>query len=252
MSTRSDGRPRAWPLLARSARTTPTSPLKGEALCVRLASVACPPTRRARRVPQPGGASSSSPPSCGPPQLSTDRRTPWTASDLPIRLVTDSSILLALVSFTLSEYKYLSYNEINLRVGEVASGLRHLGIQEGARVSIYADTAYVQRLSNQVRRSRTDTAVCLRLLSLSVNWQIAAHGCTRALVPFSTAYPTLGLSGQSISQHHQGSSCAHTLSVLLCRTRSLPDRARGPGGLHQRVPPLGELLSSGGSGSRSF
>ena len=44
-------------------------------------------------------------------------------------------------SFTLSEYKYVSYNEINARIGEVASGLRHLGIAEGARVSIYADTS---------------------------------------------------------------------------------------------------------------
>lgn len=44
-------------------------------------------------------------------------------------------------SFTLSDYKYLSYNEVFSRIEEIASGLRHLGIQEGSRVGIYADTS---------------------------------------------------------------------------------------------------------------
>ncbi|KAL7416762.1 long-chain-fatty-acid-CoA-ligase [Mrakia frigida] len=91
--------------------------------------------------------------------------------------------------FTLSDYKFLSYNEVFARIEEVASGLRHLGIQEGSRVGIYADT--------------------------SVNWQIAAHGSTRALLPITTAYPTLGLSGLAHSLTEPEVQAVFTNAALL-------------------------------------
>lgn len=49
-------------------------------------------------------------------------------------------------SFTLSDYKYLSYNELFRRIEEVGSALQHLGLKEGSRVSVYAETSCVQSM----------------------------------------------------------------------------------------------------------
>lgn len=97
--------------------------------------------------------------------------------------------------FTLSDYKYLSYNELFRRIEEVGSALQHLGLKEGSRVSVYAET--------------------------SVNWQIAAHGCTRALLPITTAYPTLGVSGLAHSLTEPEVQAVFTNAALLPTLQSV-------------------------------
>ncbi|CED83926.1 Acyl-CoA synthetase [Phaffia rhodozyma] len=100
--------------------------------------------------------------------------------------------------FTLSEYKWLTYNQVYDRIQETASGLKHLGLQEGGRVGIYADTG--------------------------VNWQIAAHGSTRALYTITTAYPTLGPSGLARSLTEPEVQAVFTNASLLSTLASVLEK----------------------------
>ncbi|CAO1625835.1 unnamed protein product [Sympodiomycopsis kandeliae] len=75
--------------------------------------------------------------------------------------------------YELSDYKYLTYTELDERVRHASSGLRNLGLTSDTRFNIYSTT-------------------CL-------NWQVLAHSCFRQSIPFCTAYETLGEDGLSHS-----------------------------------------------------
>ncbi|UZJ56875.1 hypothetical protein CBS101457_006195 [Exobasidium rhododendri] len=69
----------------------------------------------------------------------------------------------------LSDYKYITYTEFYDLVGDVSSGLSHLGLSSKTRFNIYATT--------------------------SLDWQVMAHSCFAQNIPFCTAYDTLGEEG---------------------------------------------------------
>ncbi|EPQ30980.1 uncharacterized protein PFL1_01169 [Pseudozyma flocculosa PF-1] len=71
--------------------------------------------------------------------------------------------------YELSDYKYLTYTELDQRIQDASSGLRGLGLTSATRFNIYASTG--------------------------VNWQNMAHACFRQSIPFCTAYDTLGEEG---------------------------------------------------------
>ncbi|KAG1807857.1 long-chain-fatty-acid-CoA-ligase [Suillus subaureus] len=71
--------------------------------------------------------------------------------------------------FQLSDYKYLSFLDVQERVSALARGLVHHQITKDDIFNIYAQT--------------------------SGNWQLMSHACTTIGVPVATAYDTLGESG---------------------------------------------------------
>ncbi|KAN0065927.1 long-chain fatty acid-CoA ligase [Thecaphora frezii] len=71
--------------------------------------------------------------------------------------------------FELSNYKYITYSELDERIQDASSGLRGLGLSSETRFNIYASTG--------------------------INWQNMAHACFRQSIPFCTAYDTLGEEG---------------------------------------------------------
>ncbi|KAF7974622.1 hypothetical protein HWV62_11600 [Athelia sp. TMB] len=71
--------------------------------------------------------------------------------------------------FQLSDYKYISFVEIQSRVSELARGLVHYGITTENVFNMYAST--------------------------SVNWQLMSHACAFVSTTIATAYDTLGESG---------------------------------------------------------
>ncbi|PWN52643.1 acetyl-CoA synthetase-like protein [Violaceomyces palustris] len=71
--------------------------------------------------------------------------------------------------FELSDYKYITYTELNEKVQNASSGLRNLGLSNDTRFNIYSSTC--------------------------INWQVMAHSCFRQNIPFCTAYDTLGEDG---------------------------------------------------------
>ncbi|PWN28303.1 acetyl-CoA synthetase-like protein [Jaminaea rosea] len=75
--------------------------------------------------------------------------------------------------FELSDYKYLTYAELDEKIAHVSSGLSNLGLSKETRFNIYSAT--------------------------SLNWQLLAHSCFRQNIPFCTAYETLGEEGLSHS-----------------------------------------------------
>lgn len=100
-------------------------------------------------------------------------------------------------SFTVSEPQPHSYNEMNKIVGEVASGLRAVGLgkdgwrdEDGKeRVTVYADT--------------------------SMNWQIISHTLARMGHTLSTAYTTLGPEGLQHSLDEPSARMVFTNGTLL-------------------------------------
>ncbi|CAO1629069.1 unnamed protein product [Parajaminaea phylloscopi] len=75
--------------------------------------------------------------------------------------------------YELSDYKYLTYAELDDKIAAVSSGLSNLGLSKETRFNIYSAT--------------------------SLNWQLLAHSCFRQNIPFCTAYETLGEEGLSHS-----------------------------------------------------
>ncbi|KAF5370975.1 hypothetical protein D9757_009894 [Collybiopsis confluens] len=71
--------------------------------------------------------------------------------------------------FELSDYKYISFIELEATVTDLAHGLVALGVDEGKVFNIYAQT--------------------------SPNWQLLAHACSSISTTVATAYDTLGESG---------------------------------------------------------
>ncbi|KDQ56037.1 hypothetical protein JAAARDRAFT_36828 [Jaapia argillacea MUCL 33604] len=71
--------------------------------------------------------------------------------------------------FELSEYKYISFLQVQEAVSEVSRGLIELGVTPDDIFNIYAQT--------------------------SVTWQLMAYGCTTISTAIATAYDTLGESG---------------------------------------------------------
>ncbi|KZP33123.1 acetyl-CoA synthetase-like protein [Athelia psychrophila] len=71
--------------------------------------------------------------------------------------------------FELSDYKYISFLEIQTRVSELARGLVHYGITSDNVFNMYAST--------------------------SANWQLMSHACASVSTTIATAYDTLGEAG---------------------------------------------------------
>ncbi|KZP04981.1 acetyl-CoA synthetase-like protein [Athelia psychrophila] len=71
--------------------------------------------------------------------------------------------------FELSDYKYISFVEVQTRVSELARGLVTCGITSDNIFNMYAST--------------------------SANWQLMSHACASVSITIATAYDTLGESG---------------------------------------------------------
>lgn len=68
--------------------------------------------------------------------------------------------------FTLSDYKWMSYKQVQDKVNAFGAGLAKLGMEKGQNITIYADT--------------------------SKEWQMAAQACFRRGYPVATVYANLG------------------------------------------------------------
>ncbi|TFK66792.1 acetyl-CoA synthetase-like protein [Pluteus cervinus] len=91
--------------------------------------------------------------------------------------------------FELSDYKYLTYNELEVAVTEVSRGLVDLGVTQDSTVNLYAST--------------------------SVSWQLMALGCAFIGTPIATAYDTLGPEGLAHSLNEPSCFAVFTNADLL-------------------------------------
>jgi len=71
--------------------------------------------------------------------------------------------------FELSDYKYLTYQELDQKVKQAGSALRETGVEKGKMFNIFSST--------------------------SVNWQVMANACASQSITFATAYDSLGEEG---------------------------------------------------------
>ncbi|KAJ8586849.1 acetyl-CoA synthetase-like protein [Rhizopogon salebrosus TDB-379] len=97
--------------------------------------------------------------------------------------------------FQLSDYKYLSFVDVQERVSALARGLLHHGITRDDVFNIYAQT--------------------------SGNWQLMSHACTTIGVPVATAYDTLGESGLTHSLNEPNCVGVFTNAELLVTLKNV-------------------------------
>lgn len=97
--------------------------------------------------------------------------------------------------FQLSDYKYLSFLDVQERVSALARGLLHHQITKDDIFNIYAQT--------------------------SVNWQLMSHACTAIATPVATAYDTLGESGLTHSLNEPNCVGVFTNADLLTTLKNV-------------------------------
>ncbi|KAG2359860.1 hypothetical protein BDR07DRAFT_1336302 [Suillus spraguei] len=97
--------------------------------------------------------------------------------------------------FQLSDYKYLSYLDVQERVSALARGLIHHQIMKEDVFNIYAQT--------------------------SANWQLMSHACTTIGTPVATAYDTLGESGLTHSLNEPNCVGIFTNADLLATLKNV-------------------------------
>lgn len=97
--------------------------------------------------------------------------------------------------FQLSDYKYLSFVDVQERVSALARGLIHHQITKDNIFNIYAQT--------------------------SVNWQLMSHACTTIGIPVATAYDTLGESGLTHSLNEPNCVGVFTNAELLATLKNV-------------------------------
>jgi long-chain acyl-CoA synthetase len=97
--------------------------------------------------------------------------------------------------FQLSDYKYLSFLDVQERVSALARGLIHHQITKDDIFNIYAQT--------------------------SVNWQLMSHACTTIGIPVATAYDTLGESGLTHSLNEPNCVGVFTNAELLATLKKV-------------------------------
>lgn len=90
--------------------------------------------------------------------------------------------------FELSEFKYLTFNELRKTSDAIGRGLADFGLKKDDIFNIYASTKYVPP-------SCWDPCYSTHPRTISVNWQLMSFGCTSISVTIATAYDTLGESG---------------------------------------------------------
>ncbi|KAG0702096.1 hypothetical protein DFH29DRAFT_982451 [Suillus ampliporus] len=97
--------------------------------------------------------------------------------------------------FQLSDYKYLSFLDVQERVSALARGLLYYQITRDDIFNIYAQT--------------------------SVNWQLMSHACTTIGIPVATAYDTLGESGLTHSLNEPDCVGVFTNAELLVTLKNV-------------------------------
>lgn len=104
--------------------------------------------------------------------------------------------------FELSDYKYLTYKELDQKVKFAGSALRETGVEKGKMFNIFSST--------------------------SVNWQVMANACASQSITFATAYDSLGEEGlahsitePSVFGLFTNASLLSTVAAIVSKTPSL-------------------------------